>query len=168
MEFRKAIEEDCSSIMNIIKQAQAYFKEKGINQWQNNYPNLESIGMDIKNNNGYVLLKDNKVIGTTVFILDGEKTYENIYEGEWLSSNQYGTIHRIAVDSQYKGLGTASIIIKNLEEMCLSNGINSIRVDTHEENLSMKRLLKKNGFKYCGIIYLEDKSRRMAFEKILL
>ncbi|KOA18442.1 acetyltransferase (GNAT) family protein [Clostridium homopropionicum DSM 5847] len=168
MEFRKAIEEDSSSIMNIIKQAQAYFKKKGINQWQNNYPNLETIRMDIKNNNGYVLLKDNKIIGTTAFILEGEKTYENIYEGEWLSSNKYGTIHRIAIDSQYKGIGTAPIIIKNLEEICLSKGINSIRVDTHEENLSMQRLVEKNGFKYCGIIYLEDKSKRMAFEKILL
>lgn len=168
MEFRKAIEEDCSSIMNIIVQAQAYFKGKSINQWQNNYPNLETIRMDIKNNNGYVLLKDYKIIATIAFIIDGEKNYENIYEGEWLSSNKYGTIHRIAVDSQYKGLGTASVIIKKLEKMCLSNGINSIRVDTHEENLPMQRLLEKNGFKYCGIIYLEDKSKRMAFEKILL
>lgn len=168
MEFRKSTEEDIDSILSIINQAQAYFKGKGINQWQNNYPNSETIRMDIRNKNGYVLLKDNKIIGTTAFIFEGEKTYENIYEGEWLSSNQYGTIHRIAVDSQHKGLGTASVIIKNLEEMCLSNGINSIRVDTHEENLSMQSMLKKNGFKYCGIIYLEDKSKRMAFEKILL
>jgi len=168
MEFRKAIEEDSSSIMNIIKQAQAYFKKQEINQWQNNYPNLATIRMDIRNNNGYVLLKDNRVIGTSAFIFDGEETYDAIYEGEWISNNQYATIHRIAVDSEYKGLGTASLIIKNLEEMCLHKGINSIRVDTHEKNLSMQKLIEKNGFKYCGIVYLEDKSKRIAFEKILL
>jgi hypothetical protein len=31
----------------------------------------------------------------------------------------------------------------------------------------MQRLLKKNDFQYCGIIHLEDKSERVAFEKIL-
>lgn len=33
MKFSKAVEKDANSIMNIIKQAQDYFKEKGINQW---------------------------------------------------------------------------------------------------------------------------------------
>ena len=37
MEFRKAKESDIDSIMNIIKQAQDYFKEAGIDQWQSNY-----------------------------------------------------------------------------------------------------------------------------------
>jgi hypothetical protein len=32
---------------------------------------------------------------------------------------------------------------------------------------SGERLLQKNGFKYCGIIYLEDQEERIAFEKIL-
>lgn len=34
MKFRKAVQSDVKSIMNIIKQAQTYFKEHGINQWQ--------------------------------------------------------------------------------------------------------------------------------------
>ena len=39
MEFRKSIKSDVSRIMEIIRQAQEYFKLQGINQWQNNYPN---------------------------------------------------------------------------------------------------------------------------------
>ena len=31
----------------------------------------------------------------------------------------------------------------------------------------MQRLLEKSGFKYCGIIYLEDGNERIAFEKII-
>ena len=31
----------------------------------------------------------------------------------------------------------------------------------------MQRLLEKSGFKYCGIILLEDNSERIAFEKII-
>lgn len=39
MKFRKAAEKDINAIMNIINQAQNYFKEQGIDQWQNGYPN---------------------------------------------------------------------------------------------------------------------------------
>lgn len=167
MQFRRAVEADIYSIMHIISQAQAYFKEHGIDQWQNNYPSLEIIKNDIDNENGYVLSKDNGIVGTVAVSFDGEKTYEHIYKGEWLTSGEYAVIHRIAVDNNYKGLGISSEIIRNIEEICLGKGVHSIRVDTHEENIPMQKLLEGNGFAYCGIIYLDDKSKRIAFEKIL-
>ncbi|NRT72325.1 GNAT family N-acetyltransferase [Clostridium beijerinckii] len=167
MEFRKAVETDINDIMNIIKQAQSYFKEQGINQWQNNYPNPETIGNDIANKHSYILLKDNNILATAAVSFDGEKTYDSIYEGEWITNSQYAVIHRIAVDNTYKGLGLSSKIIRNVEELCLSKGVHSIKVDTHEENISMQKLLKKNKFQYCGIIYLEDGNKRIAFERIL-
>lgn len=167
MEFRKSTESDVNSIMNIIKQAQAYFKEQGINQWQDNYPNFEVVRNDIFNKNGYVLLKDNNVVATAAVSFDGEKNYKSIYNGEWISNKEYAVIHRIAVNSNYKGLGIGSVFMKNIEEICLNKGVHSIKIDTHEENVSMQNLLKKNKFQYCGIIYLEDRSKRIAFEKTL-
>ncbi len=166
MQFRKAVETDINNIMNIIKQAQAYFKQQGINQWQDDYPNIETIRNDIKHKNSYVLLKDNNIIATVVVSFDKEKTYDYIYDGEWISNDEYVVIHRMAVDNSYKGLGLSSQIIKNVEQLCLSKGVHSIKIDTHEENIPMQNLLKKNKFQYCGIIYLEDKSKRIAFEKI--
>lgn len=168
MEFRKAVVTDANKIMDIIGQAQAYFKECGIDQWQDNYPNPQTIMKDIDNGNSYVLLKDDIIIGTVAIIFDIEKTYEPIYNGNWKSDLEYGVVHRIAIDSRHKGLGFASVILKNVEEICVSKAIRSVRVDTHENNLPMQKLLKKNGFEFCGIIYLEDGSRRMAFEKILV
>lgn len=167
MEFRKAVETDVNNIMNIIKQAQAYFKEQGINQWQDNYPNVETISSDIADKNSYVLSKDNNIVATAAVSFDREKTYDSIYEGEWISNNEYAVIHRIAVNNNYKGLGLSSQIIKNIEQLCLNKGVHSIKVDTHEENISMQKLLEKNKFQYCGIIYLEDRSKRIAFEKTL-
>ena len=55
MEFRTAVESDIDNIMDIIKQAQDYLKNQGIDQWQNYYPNPDTIKNDIKNNNCYVL-----------------------------------------------------------------------------------------------------------------
>lgn len=167
MEFRKAVETDINNIMNIIKEAQVYFQEQGIDQWQNNYPNREVISEDIAAEISYVLLKDSNIVATAAVSFAGEKAYDSVYEGEWLSTKEYAVIHRMAVVNKYKGLGFSSHIIKKVEELCLNKGVRSIKVDTHEDNLAMQRLLKKNQFKYCGIIFLEDNSKRIAFEKLL-
>lgn len=169
MEFRKAVEEDIDGIMEIIRQAQSYLRGKGVDQWQNNYPNAEIISEDIANNYGYVLV-DGDIIAATVSVsFDGEKTYETIYDGEWLTTNgEFAVVHRIALHNNYKGSGISSEFIKNIEKLCLDKDVHSIKIDTHEENLSMQNLLKKNDFKYCGIIYLEDGNKRVAFEKVLI
>lgn len=167
MIFRKAAEADISSILSIIGQAQSYFKDNGINQWQNNYPNYSTVREDIISGRGYVLIVDNFIAGTVALSFDGEKTYRSIYEGQWLSDGDYCVVHRIAVASGYKGTGLASAILRNVEDICLKKGSTSIKVDTHRDNSSMQKLLCKNGFAYCGIIYLEDKSERLAFEKVL-
>ena len=167
MEFRKTVKSDINKIMEIIKQAQEYFKEQGIDQWQNNYPNVETINNDIDNEYSYVLLKDNKIVATLAVSFDEEKTYNFIEQGKWITNDKYAVIHRVAVDNDYKGLGISSQIIKYVEKLCLNKGINSIKVDTHEDNISMQKLLKKNEFEYCGVIYLEDKSKRIAFEKTI-
>ncbi len=60
MEFRKSIKSDIDSIMNIIKQAQEYLKNQGLDQWQNNYPNIDTINQDIDNVNSYVLVDNGK------------------------------------------------------------------------------------------------------------
>jgi RimJ/RimL family protein N-acetyltransferase len=118
------------------------------------------------NGHSYVLLKDDNIVATVAVSFDGESTYNNIYDGKWLTNDKYAVIHRIAVDNTYKGLGLSSEIIKRIEELCVINNVHSIKVDTHRENLSMQRLLKKNNFEYCGIIYLLDGNERIAFEKI--
>jgi len=48
-----------------------------------------------------------------------------------------------------------------------TKNIHSIKIDTHKKNESMKKMLSNNGFKYCGIIYLENGSERIAYEKII-
>lgn len=167
MEFRKAVETDVEDIMEIIKQAQSYLKSKGINQWQNNYPNYETIKNDINNGESYVLIENNNIIATIAVSFEGESTYSKIYNGDWLTNDRYAVIHRVAVDNSYKGLGISSKIIKYVELLCLDKKVSSIKVDTHEQNMSMQKLLEKNSFVYCGKIYLEDGSSRIAFEKIL-
>ena len=167
MNFKQATTHDLPLIMNIIKEAQSYFKQNHINQWQNNYPNNQTIENDIKNGYSYVLLEEEEIIATVCVSFDGEANYENIMDGSWLSNGEYAVIHRLAVKDTHKGKGISTIVFKKIEDMCIEKGITSIKVDTHEENASMQKLLQKNNFQYCGIIFVADQSPRVAFEKIL-
>ncbi|MGM9973620.1 MAG: GNAT family N-acetyltransferase [Clostridiaceae bacterium] len=168
MELRKTTEQDIPRVMEIIRAAQRYFREANIYQWVNNYPNEEIIKEDISKDYSYVLVHEGKIAATAAVAFDGESTYEKIYEGNWITDGEYAVIHRIAVAEELKGQGVASEVLKKVEELCRERQVNSIKIDTHEDNKSMQRLMEKNGFVYCGIIYLESGSKRIAFEKLIL
>lgn len=159
--------EDVERVMEMIKQAQQYFKENGIDQWQNGYPNAQVIENDIQNGHSFILLKNDVIVGTIAISFEGEVTYNKIFEGDWKTNDEYAVIHRVAVDTDLKGVGLSSEMIKQTELMCNKKGVRSIKVDTHEDNRAMQRSLIKNGFEYCGVIYLADGSKRVAFEKCL-
>ena len=159
-------EEDIVEIDKIFDQAKAYLKSKGIDQWQNGYPNAETILEDIKTDTSYVLIDNNQVIGTMRFLIDVDVDYINI-EGKWLSDGEYGVIHRIAVADALKGKGYANVLLDKAIDLCKEYGVHSLRIDTHEMNLSMRSFLKKHGFVECGIVYIRKTDRRIAYELLI-
>lgn len=164
MKLRLTKTSDLDAVMEIINQAKSYFKTQGINQWQDGYPNEISIINDISQNEAYVLEDNDEVVATAMISKATESNY-NYIEGKWLQEDKYIVVHRIAIRDDHKGKGLAKIILD--ETLKLFPNIPSIRMDTHDDNLSMQRFLTKYGFKYCGTIYLENKEKRRAYEKIL-
>ncbi|WP_455683422.1 GNAT family N-acetyltransferase [Thomasclavelia sp.] len=164
MKLRLTTTNDINAVMTIINQAKAYFKKQGINQWQDGYPNESSIINDINRQEAYVLDVDDEIVATAMISKSIEPNY-NYIDGKWLQPNDYIVVHRIAVRDDQKGKNLAKIIID--EAIKLYPNMHSIRMDTHDDNLSMQSFLIKYGFEYCGIIYLENKETRRAYEKIL-
>lgn len=167
MEFRQAKISDLDQIVEIIELSKKYLKETKVDQWQDGYPEKEDLRRDIESGNSYVLTNKDKIVATTVISLDGESTYNSIFNGEWITNEDYIVMHRVAVHDKYKGKGIFKELIKEAEILALNKGISSIKIDTHRDNISMQRAVLKNDFKKCGIIYLEDGSERIAFEKVL-
>lgn len=164
--IRKSTKQDLFHIMNLVKQAQSYFKKNGIDQWQDGYPNEEQLLGDIQQGHSYVLVDDN-IIGTMYFAIEDDINYIKI-NGEWKTNHQpYAVIHRIVVDENIKGHGLAKKMLLYAVKQCQKQSIQSIRIDTHEDNLSMQTFLKKNGFEFCGHIQLQSGAPRIAFEKII-
>ena len=165
MIFRRATELDIDAIMIIIQQAQEAFREAGISQWQNQYPNPERIQEDIANSYGYVVEEKHKIIATVAFSFDGDSNYLIPVEGLWQTKEPYAVIHRIAIHEHYQGKETSRFLMENLYTLAEEKEMQGIRVDTHTDNMKMKSYLKKNGFTFMGIIRLQDGALRDAFEK---
>jgi hypothetical protein len=163
MHVRQATPEDLNTIMPIIDEARQIMRENGnMTQWGNGYPSLEVILNDITSGYGYVCIEDEEVAGY-FFFKEGktpEPTYSNIEGGTWLNNNPYGVIHRLASGRKAKGIAGAAF------EFAFSK-TNTVRVDTHHDNLPMQNFLKKNGFTYCGVIYVNDGTPRDAFQKTI-
>lgn len=167
MEFRQAKISDLDQIVEIIELSKKYLKETKVDQWQDGYPAKEDLRRDIESGNSYVLTNKDEIIATTVISLEGESTYNSIFNGEWITNEEYIVMHRVAVHDRYKGKGIFKELIKEAENLALNKGIFSIKIDTHRDNISMQKAVLKNDFKKCGIIYLEDGSERIAFEKVM-
>ncbi|ELU5586841.1 GNAT family N-acetyltransferase [Clostridium perfringens] len=167
MEFRQANISDLDQIVEIIELSKKYLKETKVDQWQDGYPAKEDLRRDIESGNSYVLTNKDEIVATTVISLDGESTYNSIFNGEWITNEEYIVMHRVAVHDRYKGKGIFKELIKEAENLALNKGIFSIKIDTHRDNISMQKAVLKNDFKKCGIIYLEDESERIAFEKVM-
>ncbi|MFV0380105.1 MAG: GNAT family N-acetyltransferase [Anaerorhabdus sp.] len=161
---RKAELKDLEFIFEIVISSIKYLKDNNIDQWQNGYPNKEVIINDIKDGIGYVLEYDNIIIGYFVLFDKKEPSYDEI-DGSWISSNKYGTIHRLMIKDDYKGKEMALIILEFIEKTLIDNNVDYLRIDTHKDNVSMKKWIIKNGFSYCGIIYIRKNEMRLAYEK---
>ena len=168
MKVRNSTEKDISSMMEIINAAKKFFKENGIDQWQNGTPNEGMLLNDIKNGESYVVVDENgNICATAMISMRGEPTYAEIYNGEWLNNGSYGVIHRVAVSPSVKKSGLASMLVSFAEQQTRAAGLPSLRVDTHDDNIPMQKMIGKNGFTYCGNIILSDGAPRRAYEKML-
>ena len=163
--LRKATPADSPKIWDILSAAIQLRKEQGSAQWQDGYPNPETVNNDIALEQGYVFESGDRIIGYVAIILNNEPAYDEI-EGKWQSDGDYYVIHRLAMDRNAGGKGLATQLLKAVEALALKNKIFSIRADTNFDNAAMLKIFKNLDYVYCGEVYFRG-SARQAFEKLL-
>lgn len=169
--LRKATQKDFKTICKLINDGKKLLKLQGINQWQHGTPNEDIIKLDIEMENSYVYEIDNNVIATAMINFDKDRVYEEY--NIWHNSDNYAAIHRFVIDKNYLGSGFSNKFIQVIKEYVYKKGVSTIRIDTHENNLKMQRLLIRNDFCYCGEVklYLEDEKedkKRLAYDYIII
>ncbi|KFC18756.1 GNAT family N-acetyltransferase [Chryseobacterium sp. FH1] len=160
MEIRKSNPENINQIMGCIDTARQLMRESGnLIQWTNGYPSRELMLDSIKNGFNFLIIENDDIVATFDLIIDDDPNYAIIENGAWLNDEKYGVIHRLASNGKAKGVARFCF------EWCFSQFPN-IRIDTHETNIAMQKVLEKLGYEKCGIIYVADGTPRLAFHKI--
>lgn len=167
-EIRKAKENDLPAIMEIIHQAQRTMKQDGFQQWTEGYPGEEILSKDIEKQFCYLLTDQEEIVAVGTLYMENDPNYRIIEEGNWKTEEPYGTVHRLAVAEGRRQQGLAGILYDRLEKICREKGMRGMRVDTHRYNKKMQSWIRKQGFRPCGVIYVEDGTKRDAFEKPLM
>lgn len=185
MFVRAAELSDLDRICEIYEAAKNYMRAHGNNvQWVGgDYPGRELLSGDIGKGQLFVVadasacgpcdgaeyaeeagLEAERIYGVFAFITGDDPTYAYIEGGAWNADGPYATVHRMGSSGEVKGVGACAFGWAT--EQCRAKGLN-LRCDTHELNLTMQSLLKKQGFDYCGIIYEPDNTQRLAYQKII-
>jgi len=159
--LQKTTINDLFTALEIYSNARDFMKRNGNpDQWGNDWPSKEKIEEDIKRGISYKITDGERILAVFAFRIGEDKTYLNISEGHWLSNKEYGTIHRFA--SSFIQKGVFKYAQNELEKLFPVN----FRIDTHKNNLPMRRIIEATGYVYCGIIEPIEGGERLAYEKI--
>ena len=155
--IEKAAVSDLDRICELYAGARAFMAQNGNpTQWGDSYPERQMLEDDIAQGCLYVMRQSGQIRGVFYLNQCEDPTYAVIHEGYWHWDQPYSVIHRICGD----GSGG---IVKRAVGYALQN-TPYLRIDTHKDNVVMQRVLEKLGFSYCGIIYVEDGTPRLAYD----
>ena len=157
--------QDVAECYRIIDEGRMFQKEQGFIEWTDDYRNEQTILDDIDAEKGYILTSDHRIAGYMCIDFSGEPAYAKI-EGAWNSEQPYAVVHRMAFRKEYRGCGLSGIAWPLIEKLCISKGVNYIRVDTDFPNKRMQHILEKNGFSRCGIVIFQGIGK-LAYDKML-
>ena len=156
--IRVAKPADHGRIMEIYEIAKAFMRKNGNHtQWQNGYPFPDLVMEDINNGDMYVVCDGDGQVCACFGIFEGDDPTYGYIEGSWGDDTPYAAIHRVASDGTVKG------IFRQAFEYA-SGRYSHLRIDTHEDNITMQKAVTACCFVYRGIIYVEDGTPRRAYE----
>lgn len=163
MTIRKCKIDELGIVMELIKESVQDMQARGLDQWDEIYPNTEVISNDIFEGNLYVYAKE-KIAGIIVLNEHQDKEYQEV---NWILPNERPmVIHRLCIHPNYQSKGIARAMVSFAEEFAKSQQYLSIRLDTFSENDKACRLYEKLGYKNVGTVTFR-KGLFFCFEKIL-
>ena len=163
--IRPATAADLPAVLPVFEAAKAIMRADGNHdQWgAPGFPGDALLLRDIARGGGFVISSEaegeveKSIVAYFALLPSPEPTYD-VIDGAWLTDGPYGVIHRIASYPEVHGIFSAVIDFAAARYPHL-------RIDTHRDNRIMQHLIDMAGFTYCGVIWLEDGTERLAYER---
>ena len=168
MKMKKATMDDLDTILAILRNGRDQLAERGVDQWQGDYPNVQHIKEDIEHGYAYLAQSNDDLTVGTLAIAD--HFYDDL-DGQWLMETEdYVVIHRAAIHSGHAGKGYASKLFVHMLDYLEEHrpAIKSIRISTNEHNQAMQHVIAKNGFTKVGTLHGAFRPQELSYVYELL
>jgi ribosomal protein S18 acetylase RimI-like enzyme len=149
-------------VMVIYRSATEKMNRQNIHQWDEVYPDRETIERDIRNETLYGFFLDGGLCAVQVCNEIQSPEYAQI---EWAYSDERPLVlHRLCVDPSHQNKGISKKMIRYAEEYAERHGYRCIRFDAFVENPISVAIYRKMGFVESGIVKFR-KGDFYCFEK---
>ena len=135
-------------------------------QWQGREPSFETLQADVNFQQYYLYAVDQLRVGGAA-ILPLEPAYDHLTSGKWLNDDPYWVIHRLFIRPDLHAKGHGLELLNAIEALAFTRGINNLRIDTHQRNMPMRKLLIKAGYHCIGEVNLPHAGARLVYHKVI-
>lgn len=194
--LRQTTEKDLPAVLEIIASARTLLMEDGVPQWQNGNPSDADFLRDVQHGWSRVLVTESdEIVATAAVVDEPDPNYRNLLQGAWIvgpsqaplvlcgpmphttcrpsqgykALHPYVTVHRFAVAPSARGTGAAHALWFRIFEEVHAQGIPEVRVDTHQKNRRMRRLVEGLGFACAGVVCIDGDrhDERLVYQAFL-
>jgi GNAT superfamily N-acetyltransferase len=162
IEIREASTADIEPILDLVRACIAGMRSRGIDQWDEVYPDRRAIESDIRGGTAVVAIGDQTIAGFAVLDEHQEPEYGEV---PW-SSSRAAVIHRMMVAPLSEGRGIARALMTFLERRATSTGYSSIRLDAFVNNPRAVQFYERCEYRRAGQVRFR-KGDFYCFEKEL-
>lgn len=162
--LRKATTADAATLLQLVRDCVAAMRAAGIEQWDEVYPNVDTIARDIEASTLHVLCEDEEIIASITI----DQTMDLLWQGmDWSADSEPAfAVHRLMVHPTQQGRGFARRLMQHAETTARNHGGRSIRLDTFLQNPAAMALYPRLGYQPTGIAMMR-KGAFAGFEKLL-
>ena len=162
--YRNANNDDLDEVFQLVENAIQQMERDKIYQWDSIYPTKEDFYNDIKKNELYVGVINDKIVVVYSLSKECDEQYKN---GEWqYIGDKYMVIHRLCVSPDFQKQGIAQTTLLHIEGDLKLLGMKAIRLDVFCENPYALKLYSNSGYSKVGIAHWR-KGKFLLMEKLL-
>ena len=148
MEFRPATPDDLDALVALYAAAARDMQNKGIDQWDERYPDREILSEDVESGDMVLGLLDGALACAYVVNRDCDPEYAS---GAWAhAQGRFCVLHRLCVNPAMQGKGLARQAMARMEKTAREQGFDSVRLDVFSQNLHAQRLYEGLGYRRTG------------------
>jgi ribosomal protein S18 acetylase RimI-like enzyme len=141
--------EELPRLCTIVSLAVRHMKNRGIDQWDELYPNQPILGQDLEGRSLYVAEKAGEVTGFIVLNEIQSPEYETV---PWQYQERVLAVHRLTIDPACQRQGLGSLLMDFAEKKAAAGGYQCIRLDAFVHNPVALALYDQRGYRRAGMV----------------